>query len=951
MHSSLADLLDRDLLKLAESARDASFRAEKMSPGERRDVAILFLDIEGFTALSENLNHETLHRLTTGLMGALSRIIEGLGGYIDKFEGDRVMALFGAREATEDDCTRAVTCGLRMLQLMRDLAPVLEQSGLSIGARVGLSYGSVTVALDAAGHMTATGDEVNVASRLEGMADSNSLFASGKVHDMCADTFEWTDLGQMQIRGRTKTVRVWRADGFGGRLLERWEKASALRPAPLVGRDAGLAALEACWMEQGSGSGLSLRGAPRHVVAVVQGVAGIGKSRLIHEFLEAHRDEIVLMSSRTASFDQPPWWLWTGLLRKLAGKDRPSPDDLLSAVKTAAGGCVAVDDALSGSERALRALSIPGAPGKPEADTPESWSDGIKVAIRDLVRTLASSSRRAVLLLEDMQWADGASMDALDFVLRNTEIARPLLVLISQRSDTEECAFRPGSMSSGYINLHTIHLHPLDTGSARLIIRFKLGYRPDEEVPGGIENWILERCEGNPYYIEEILSELVGKGILVPDGERFTHVPGIHGGFVPSSIAGLIRSRIDRLPSDLRCALQIASVLGGEFDEAVFSELCGQEGMEPAVVLEGLSSLRFIGSRGGSGQRVVFFRSPLAREVMYEHLLRHNRTVLHRRAARATEEAAGTASGALAGAVAWHWWKGGEPVQAIRRGTEAAASLSENFQLDSAEEWVERLLDWMVEVEEGPLRDELMLRLLLVRIGIMESRPGPDMEEVCRKALSLAGSLGLPLEEAIARKSLGSEIISRGRPEEGRPLLEESLAWFEANDQFTSMLYTRFVLADMLRTQGKLDEALSVIETGLGEARRRNAAKQITSCLSSMGAILVSRGRFDDALAAFSEALDIERKKGRTRGLSVLLTNVGVLHGMREEIDEALACFEESMRIQAELGVRRGEGVALNNMGNCYVALERIDEARACFRKRSSSTGKQAWSGDRPFPS
>lgn len=920
-------------MKLAESARDSSSRAEKMSPGERRDVAILFLDIEGFTALSENLDHETLHRLTTGLMGALSRIIEGLGGYIDKFEGDRVMALFGAREATEDDCTRAVTCGLRMLQLMRDLAPVLEQSGLSIGARVGLSYGSVTVAPDAAGHLTATGDEVNVASRLEGMADSNSLFASGKVHDMCADTFEWTDLGQLRIRGRTRTVRVWRAEGFGGRMLERWERASSLKQVALIGRDAEMAALEACWDEQGGGSGTSVRGNPRHVVVVVQGAAGIGKSRLIHDFLEAHGNDVTLMSSRTASFDQPPWWLWTGLVRNIAGGGEPSPDDLRAAVVFEDERGSAVFEALKGSREMLQALLIPGAPGRPEGESAESWSSGMQVAIRNLVRARASGGGRPVLLLEDMQWADGASMEALDFVLCNTEIATPLLVLVSHRSDSEECVLRQDPMTGGYVSLHTVHLHPLDTGSARKLIRAKLGYPPDEAVPGDFEDRLIERSEGNPYYIEEMLSELVGKGALVPDGERFSPGPAMQGDCLPSSIAGLVRSRIDRLPSGLRCALQIASVLGCEFDEAVFSELCGQEGIEPSGALEGLSSLRFIGSRGESGQRVLFFRSPLARDVMYEHLLHHNRTVLHRRAARAMEDAARPGSTGLSGALAWHWWRGGEPVSAVMRGIDAAATLASNYRLDEAEAWIGRLLDWMAEIEEGRQRDELLLRILLVRIEVLSSRPGPEAEAVCREAATLAAALGLQLEEADALKHLGAELINRGRSEEGRSLVERSLSYFTRSGQFEKSISARFILADMLRTQGRLDEALSIMETGLTEARKRGAPKQIASCLSSIGGILVSRGLFEEAFLAFNEALGIEKSIGQTRGLSVVLTNLGVLHGMREEIGEALACFEESMRIQAELGVRRGEGIALNNMGNCFVALERIDEARACFER------------------
>ena len=142
----------------------------RLAPGERRLVAVLFLDLKDYTGLAEKLDHETLHHLVRSLMGLLAREVEAAGGYVDKYEGDMIMALFGAGGYSEVPCQRAVSCGLKMLERVRTAAGILQRQEISLGARVGVSYGPVTVAPDPSGHLTATGDEVNVASRLQAEA-------------------------------------------------------------------------------------------------------------------------------------------------------------------------------------------------------------------------------------------------------------------------------------------------------------------------------------------------------------------------------------------------------------------------------------------------------------------------------------------------------------------------------------------------------------------------------------------------------------------------------------------------------------------------------------------------------------------------------------------------------------------------------------------------------------
>ncbi|MBN1435193.1 hypothetical protein JW921_10570, partial [Candidatus Fermentibacterales bacterium] len=325
MRDDLTSLLKQDLERLSRVLDPSPCEAARLLPGERRNVAVLFLDLQGFTSLSESHDHELMHRITSAVMGALSRIVEAHGGYVDKFEGDRIMALFGAREAHENDCVRAVSCGLRMLQALEDLGGHMSRSGLRLPARVGISYGSVTVAPDPSGHITATGDEVNLASRMETSAEPGTVMATLRVRTECGDLFQWLDLGDITVKGKSEPVSAWRPVGPGAVQRERWERASALARSPLVGRESELALISEAIDRHLSEGRRNRRGGAAHLVFDLVGEAGIGKSRLVHEaccsLLALRHEEggVQVLRGSARSFAQPPFWLWSTLMRRLVG--------------------------------------------------------------------------------------------------------------------------------------------------------------------------------------------------------------------------------------------------------------------------------------------------------------------------------------------------------------------------------------------------------------------------------------------------------------------------------------------------------------------------------------------------------------------------------------------------------------------------------------------------------
>jgi class 3 adenylate cyclase/tetratricopeptide (TPR) repeat protein len=924
MAAGWTELLDRDLKRLARGDRETGCGREELAPGERREVAVLFLDMEGFTGLSESLDHETLHRIMTGLMGVLSRVVEGCGGYVDKFEGDRVMALFGASRSTGDECSRSVTCGLRMLGIVRELGEALSRAGGSIGARAGISYGAVTVAPDAGGHLTAMGDEVNVASRLEESAGSGALLVSGKVRDLCPDGFVWTDLGEVSLRGRARPVRVFRAEGFGSGRLERWQRASPLLPAPLIGRDAEMAVLSGVAAARLAGGDSNPRGSPLHRMVLVQGPAGIGKSRLAHEFLSG--PEVgTLLSTRTASFDQPPWWLWTGLVRRFSER---SPGGLADAVQELAGRTGAHGEALLASLPALGALMTPGAPGRPDGMTPEAWASVLDVALRNLVRAMCGGP--VTLLLEDIQWADSASLDALEFILRNCEAAIPLLVTATMRSDPDEhpVLFERGMDS--YVRCETVRLGPLGDPEVRLLAARKLGL-PVDALPGMVEEALIPRAEGNPYFVEEILSELVARGAVSPGSSEVDEAAAASAGCMPSSVGSLIRARIDDLPSGLKSALRIAAVLGLEFPGSVFAELCRLEGLDPGDSLEGLSSLRLLRRREDPGGCVVTFPSVLARDAVYENTLFHNRAVLHARAARAIGD---LEPGGYRAEIAMHLHRAGDDTAAAEKGFEAIAALVGSYQNAAALEWCDRTGSWLEGVPDGVQRERLELRLMSSRLQVLKNVGRPaEIHELTARGLEEAIRLGDPEAEAEFVLSRGSNAIRGGAYEDAMRDISRSIGLFRALGKTDREVVARNWIIQGLIQKGRIDEALAQCRENLGIAEASGSAYSVAECLSHAGMVLIQRGRLDEAEEMLLRAVEICRQTSNLVRRAITLSSLGMVAGMRGDLRKAYGYLSDSVALSAEIGSRITEGTVLNNLGNVLVALDRRDEARACWER------------------
>ncbi len=961
--------LEEDLLKLSDVMQSHPVRTKKLIPGERRDVAVLFLDIHGFTNMSENMDHETVHRLMDGIFRPMTRLVASHGGYVDKYEGDNIMALFGAKHASENDCVRAVSCGMKMQEIVNDVNAILSDKGIDISSRVGISYGSVTIAPDPSGHLTAIGDVVNVARRMESTADLNTVQITSRVREECGDLFAWMDLGEKKVKGKEHAIQTYSPTGPGETQTQRWERAADISRSPLVGRTAELEFLENCWNNAAENAALNRRGGAKHLVAGVCGEAGIGKSRLVHDFIEAKKsgsEKFTLLTGQTLSYAQPPFWLWTTLLRnyfEAEHEDDYTMEHLRRSIEELSG------HQENGESKGSLIRSIPFLAQLlsirlDDAEMKE-LDDKLKhqetlVALRNFIRVASCTGTRVVILLEDIHWMDSASLEALEFVVSNTDIHEPLLLICVYRPETSDGKAARPELPEEYAVSEEIVLSTIEEASILEIARMMLG-GSDKKIPREVELFLLERSGGNPFFMEEMILHLIETGIVSVEEDGMRLNGSLDKIVIPSSLSGILRSRIDNLPSEDKQTLRRASILGMEFQSALYREVCRRLNVEgkPIDELDRLVQRNLLEVTGTESDRTYSFRHILTLNSAYDTILHHNCSIIHRMAAESLIELYPQKEEVVAGFIARHWEKAGNKEKALEWGMKALKISRRDYNHAEVLNWSEQLLS-ILETSEMEDRNRLKLEILDAVQSVRDIRGEVDewqktlerMMEICEQ--SLPGNwtgrtlysfgklhrLRGDMDEAEQCFDWALNIFTRDndRHNEGKVLGElGNLNMYRGDLEKAEKFYRRAIrihkdsgnqreegmiltnLCGLFYKMGHIDRALEYSEKALAIHRRIGNRRIEGVTFGFEGAIYRSKSNIEKALSAFQNGLNISREIGDHRSEGNLLTNLGLLYADEKQYDQAVETLEEGLSIQKEVGNRRNEAIVLLNLGNIFM--------------------------------
>jgi len=589
--------------------------------GERKLVTVLFLDVTGFTAISEKLDPEDVHQLMNRAFESMLAEIHRYEGTVNQFLGDGLMALFGAPIAHEDHALRALYSALAVRRALSEYRKQLaRERGIDFQVRMGLNTGSVVVGKigdNLRMDYTAVGDTTNLAARLLALAEPGQILASEEIFKATGSYFLLRPLGEVAVKGKALPVRAYRVEAALS-VRSRIEAISDVGLTPLVGRDRELALLHDRFAEVREGRGQAV---------VVFGEAGIGKSRLLAEF-RRHAESTGAsrwLIGRSVSYGRTISYLPViDLVRDLLEIDEANDINTMLA-KIDAGVDQLGRDLLWTVPFVRMLLSLDPGDDYVRSMIPPQRHSRTGEAIRALIAGL-SQRVPVVLLVEDLHWMDARSEDVVRIVLEGIA-ALPVLVLLTHRPGYAQ----PFGDQTYYTR---ITLHGLAEPMTGMMVERVLG---SSSLPAEARELILRKAEGNPLFVEELSKTLVENGTLSRVNGSYHLARRIGDVMIPDTIQGVIMARIDRLPETSKSALQIASVIGREFTARLVERVSAIERETPKVLGE-LRAVELIYEKSIYPELAYMFKHALTHDVAYESLLKQRRRVLHRRVGEVIEE-------------------------------------------------------------------------------------------------------------------------------------------------------------------------------------------------------------------------------------------------------------------------------------------------------------------------
>ncbi len=629
-----------------------SVRAEGPS-SERRVVTVLFADVAGFTAMAERLDPEIVTDVMNEIFGVLGAEVEAVGGHVDKVIGDSLMALFGAPVAHEDDALRAVRAAVGMHRAIRAREAMLTRSfGQPPHLRIGIHSGQVVwgvVGPPGQAQPTVMGDVVNLASRLQRAAPEGGVLVSDVIWRQVRGSYLSKTWEPLVVKGKAEPVAVYEV--LGAR-----DHAESMARPPFVDRTHDLEQLGDLFARAKRG---------RAQVEVVIGDPGVGKTRLVEEFVGSFGDGVVLLQTSCPPYGGQSLGPLADLFRQLAGlTGSQTVSDVQARIPLG-------DRAAQAAVILSRLFGLAEVPPGDEV----SHDTALLVTAESIRRMIV---RPTIVWIEDLQWADPGTREILPFIMERLQ-ETPLLLIASLRAGEEPATW--GKRTA----VTTMQLDALGEEDARALLRAILG----EALPEPIERALIAKGGGNPFYISEIVATLGSHRILVRDDTGKWRVTGSVEEVLPDTIHGALLARLDRLAPDLRAFVQRAAGVGSSFRQSLISALTPEADvaeflrqLEEAYIVRRLDVLE--------ADPEFTFAHPLLREVAYGSLLLKHQAVLHGQIAEAMERLYSTRGEELAKVIGTHYDRAGRPRQALPYLVEAGRQAVRRYAPNEAIELLER---------------------------------------------------------------------------------------------------------------------------------------------------------------------------------------------------------------------------------------------------------------------
>jgi class 3 adenylate cyclase/DNA-binding SARP family transcriptional activator/tetratricopeptide (TPR) repeat protein len=941
--------------------------------GERRVITVMFADIKGSTALAGQIDTEDWVEIMSHTLQILSAEIHRYGGEVDRYEGDGLVAFFGLSTAHEDDAERAVLAALDMQEAVkRYAAELVERQGAPVELllRVGLSTGEVIATHVGEayqhGEATAMGRTIALAARLEPAAKPGTVLVSENTYHLAEQSFEWQDIGGIAAKGYSEPVPAYRP--LKHKATAGKERGIEGLESPLVGRDVEFHALQEAIKRLRAGIG--------GIVTVV-GEAGIGKSRLVTEVRNPQpvTRELGWVEGRCLSYGgSTAYLLWLNMLR---GMLQVAPDALP----------VVVSDALRARVQTLcpdcfdevypylcRLMSLP-LDDEHEAIRDmqgESLRAGMFRAVETLIVS-ATAQRPLVMVCEDLHWADAASLALLDRVLALTDRSALLLICVFRPEVEHPCWRLKETAARLYRHRHTdLWLDALSADESRTLVGHLLRV---EALPAELRDKILDRAEGNPFYVEEIIRTLIDDGAIVYDDAagqwRATrHVADLP---IPDTLHGVLMARIDRLEPEAKHVLQLASVVGRIFTYPILSaiatdsrlSLSGEvgEGLRPSLVggvrvldtplldhLVALERAQLIRERARLPEREYIFKHHLTQEAAYNSLLKRERRAYHRQVAETLERLYRERIEERVELLAFHWEQAGDAEKAIDYLHQAGDKAAHQSAYQEAIDHLTRALSLLKTLpDRGPnhrlkrAQRELALQASLGMAWHATQGMGPETLDAYTRARELGRQTGETDQTCRVVGELSIIHWGEGKHQRAQELAEEALSLAQqAKDPLLAamshvyLVLVLFSLGEYAIAQNHLDQMIAFYrpDEHHGSLVSLRGSDLGLSALSLAACCLWCLGYPDQAVERHQEVLALARELGHPFSLADVLFWAGcVLTEMRRDWQALRGYTEELVRLADEKGMAAWLLIGTTFQGEALSMLGQVQEGMALIRK------------------
>ena len=900
--------------------------------GERKQVTILFADITGSTAMIEALDPEQAAKRLEPTLRLMMEAVHRFEGTVNRVHGDGIMALFGAPLALEDHAVAACFAALAMQDAVK------AATELDTRIRVGLHSGEVVVRSidnDLSMDYDAVGAAVHVANRMEQLAAPGGIRLTGKTRQMAEGFIRTRPLGVAPVKGISEPIPIYELTGRT-KVRTSWEVRAARGLTTFVGRDADMTRLIAA-VEKASG-GLGQ-------IAAIVGEPGMGKSRLVHEFVSRHRPQgwAVFEAAGVRHGEHTPYLPASNLLRTWAEiGDRDSQADITRKISER---LASVDQGLLAALPAFQTL----------LDVPvedRAWRDldptQKRRRIIETVKTLILRSTEVVpllLVIEDLHWIDAETLTIINDLVAGLGRHR-ILVLVTHRPEF-------GHDWGAQDNCVLIQAEPLVADTAEKLLRAMLG---SDASLDQLKQLLIARSEGTPLFLEESVRTLVETDVLagMPGDYRLNQL--LEEIDIPDSVQAVLAARIDRLPPEHKNLLQSASVIGKDVPVDLLREIEGLPGEELRQRLAELQTSEFLYETRLLPDQEFTFKHALTHEVAYDSVLLEQRRNLHAQVVAIIEASQPERLEEQIDRLADHAFRGQLWDKAARYHLQACARAIGRSAIRETIVLFERGLEALSHLPDNPLKAKLAIDLRLVAAGAFIPFGAQErMVAELREAERLAAEAGDERRLGSVSSQLCVALWMMGDHARALEAGERAVKIAEATDNYAQQLAARFSVGMVRHAFGAFRRSIAIHQALLAEVsgdlqkkRMGWAAYPSVFIQTFLASALIEIGEFDAARAHIDDGCRLADDVAHPYSQVTIYDFKGHLLLAMGETDAAVDVLETCHARCQEEDILTLMPSVLSRLGTAYARLGRIDEAiavleRAADPKLYSRGGRYTW--------